>query len=139
MRYYQGREVLPGNQGAYDEDDEEDLLVQTVRSPETSDPGVPRLPRSLPEELLVEARQESVIHMKTLTYTDARKNAMDLRQYLALRVAKSRHDGSYGRFHYHIKNVVRQLTVMTGLPAKQIREDLAVDVATIEALEELAQ
>ena len=77
--------------------------------------------------------------MKMMNYTEARKDAMDFRQYLARRVRHADLMGWSNRDFWHVRHCVAELAKLTGLSQAAIKEDLAADVAVIEALEELAE
>jgi len=71
--------------------------------------------------------------MKT-TYTTARRNAADFRQYLAFRMASALRRGTWTRDYYHIEHCIRELALLSGLSQDEVRENLELDVAIVEAL-----
>ena len=74
--------------------------------------------------------------MNAMKYAEARRDPADFRQYLALRTASARARGGCSPSEAdHLSRCQRELARLVSLPLSAIRDDLAIDVATIEALE----
>jgi len=74
-----------------------------------------------------------------MTYTEARKNAMDLRQYLARKVASDRAMGRWNVVNvHHAKMCASELAHMTGISKTQVWSNVELDVMVIEAMGEAA-